>query len=75
MKSAKSPAASAVPRRGLLIGAGIAGAAALVASKLAGVNAAAADTAGATGGAAKPQGAAGYRLTAHVQRYYQTTKV
>lgn len=75
MKPKMPFAASAVPRRGLVIGVGVAGAAALVAGKLAGGLTPAADTGIAGQAAGKPEGAAGYRLTEHVQRYYQTTKI
>lgn len=71
--AAKSPATPTLPRRGLLIGAGAAGAAVLAASKLGGVTPGAVEAAAPAAAAA--EGSAGYRLTAHVQRYYQTTKV
>jgi len=69
MSKSSSPAVS---RRGMLIGAGAAGAAALAVSKLPqspqpAVVAAAPDAA--------PGQEGGYRLSPHVMRYYQTTKV
>ena len=73
-KNAKSPAAPALPRRGLLIGAGVAGVAAVAASKLGALAPTTAAEASAAG-AALADKPAGYRLTAHVQRYYQTTKI
>jgi hypothetical protein len=59
-------------RRGLLVGAGVAGAAALAAKTLPVVPEAVADAAAAT---PLPDTAAGYQLTQHVLRYYETTKV
>ena len=71
-KIAKSSAAP-VARRGLLIGAGVAGATAVVAGKLTASAPAATEVAAAAAVQADPK--SGYRVTAHVQRYYQTTKV
>ena len=65
----RADGARPLKRRGLLLGAGAAGAAALAARALpvAPAEAAAAATAADT--------SAGYRLTQHVLRYYETTKV
>jgi len=64
--------APALKRRGLLLGAGVAGAAVLAAKALPG-------TAGevVVEAAVKPalDPAGGYQLTPHVLRYYETTKV
>jgi hypothetical protein len=57
-------------RRSLLLGAGVAGAAAIAAKTLP----VAPETVAAVATNAAPDTAAGYRLTAHVQRYYETTK-
>lgn len=67
-----TPAASSpLKRRGLILGAGVAGAAALAVRAVPDVAApAAASTA-----TADPAEGGGYRLTPHVQRYYQTAKV
>ncbi len=70
MSDRKSP----LSRRQMVAGAGTAGAVAAVASLLpvgtpAPLAVAAADAKPA------PEAASGYRLTAHVQRYYQTAKV
>ncbi|NUZ06852.1 formate dehydrogenase [Schlegelella sp. ID0723] len=54
----------------MVVGAGVAGAAALAAQVL--PTGAAAPTA--TAAAELPSTAAGYRLSAHVKRYYETTK-
>ena len=61
-------------RRGLVIGAGVAGAAALAVKVIPG-QAVATTTAAATA-AAKPavDTAGGYQLTQHVLRYYETTR-
>ena len=65
---------SPVSRRALVAGAGVAGVAAATTTLLPGTQAAApqASSAAATGTDPGPQG---YRLTAHIQRYYQTAKV
>jgi hypothetical protein len=71
MKTPQTPKA-AVARRGLLLGAGVAGMAAVAATKLIPSQTVQPEA------AAQPKPAdteGGYRLTAHVQRYYQTTKV
>jgi hypothetical protein len=63
--------APALKRRGLLLGAGAAGAAVLAAGNLPGTAIQVAEV------ASKPiaDTAAGYRLSAHVLRYYETTRV
>ena len=68
----EAPSASSTKRRGLLLGAGVAGAAALAARALptAPAEAVAAPAAKTTG-----ETKAGYQLTQHVLRYYETTKV
>lgn len=68
-----SPAASghALPRRGLLIGAGAVGAAALAAKALPGA-APAAPVAAVAKAAVDTTG--GYQVSAHVLRYYETTR-
>ena len=68
-----NPATPPAPlkRRGLLVGAGIAGAAALAAKALPGA-APAAGVAAALPAAADTAG--GYQLTAHVLRYYETAR-
>lgn len=58
-------------RRTVFAGAGVAGAAAAAVAVLPGAMQAPAPTADAT--ASQP--AEGYRLTAHIRRYYETTKV
>ena len=57
-------------RRGLLVGAGVAGAAAVTAG---GLHRALVAEAGAVAAPAATEGA-GYRLTPHVLRYYETTQ-
>ena len=71
MKSDAFDQGKPLPRRGLLLGVGAVGAAALAAKTLAVAPAEVADA------AVKPVAdtAAGYRLSAHVLRYYETTKV
>jgi hypothetical protein len=66
-----SPASSPLKRRGLILGAGAAGAAALAAKALP-ESPAQAVTATVVADAGAGQG---YRLTPHVLRYYQTAKV
>ena len=63
---------SKIDRRGLVVGAGVAGVAAVAAAAL---HRGAVEVAPAAA-AVKPTAAEGdgYRLTAHVQRYYETTK-
>jgi hypothetical protein len=73
VRPAPTPEAPAKPaRRGLVVGAGVAGAAALAAHALHRglAQPAPVAVAGATGAPA----AEGYRLTEHVRRYYETTK-
>lgn len=71
----KQSNAGRLGRRGVLLGAGAAGVAAVAVAKLAPqAPAAAADKAVETVADAGEQ-EGGYRLTAHVQRYYQTTKI
>lgn len=60
-------------RRGLLLGAGAAGAA-LVAAKVLPGAPAAAPVAAAASAAVDTASAGGYQLTAHVLRYYETTR-
>ena len=67
------PAGEQTPRlgrRGLLLGAGVAGAAAVAAG---GLHRAIVAEAGTVAAPAAAEGA-GYRLTPHVLRYYETTK-
>jgi len=70
--TAKVPAAGSPGRRRVLAGAGLAGAAAVAAQVLPG----AAPTArqAASVAAAPPDTSAGYRLSEHVRRYYETAK-
>ncbi|MEO8079640.1 MAG: formate dehydrogenase [Caldimonas sp.] len=65
--------AMAIPRRGLVVGAGVAGAAAVaaVAARALATGAAQAPTVVAASAAAPDEG---YRLSAHVLRYYETTR-
>lgn len=67
-----TPAASPLKRRGLLIGAGAAGAAVLAAKALPGAAPAAAPLAVAAKKVVDTQG--GYQITDHVLRYYETTR-
>ncbi len=67
-----SPAATPLSRRNLVAGAGAAGAAAAAVALLP-LQQAAAPVAAAAGVA--DTAAEGYRLTEHVQRYYQTARV
>ena len=67
-----TPAAQPFKRRGLLIGAGAAGAAVLAAKALPGVAPAVAPVAAAAKTAVDTSG--GYQVTAHVLRYYETTR-
>jgi TRAP-type C4-dicarboxylate transport system permease large subunit len=64
--------ASVTKRRGLLLGAGVAGAAALAARAL---PVGTAEVAAAPAAKAPADKKAGYQLTQHVLRYYETTKV
>jgi hypothetical protein len=68
--SGETPAAT-VKRRRVLAGAGLAGAAAVAAQALPGGSAPTAQT---TAAATPPDTAAGYRLTPHIRRYYETTQ-
>ena len=72
MKLDTTPPTTPTTRRGLVIGAGIAGAAALAVKALPGQTVAAT----AVAAAAKPavDTAGGYQLTQHVLRYYETTR-
>ena len=70
------PVAQVAPspsRRGWVVGAGVAGAAALAAHALRTGASAAVPVAGAAASKAVVEGD-GYRLTDHVRRYYETTK-
>jgi len=69
MSKSSSPTLS---RRGMLVGAGVAGAAAVAVTAI--PQAAKLPSPAATLEAAPEQGG-GYRLSAHVMRYYQTAKV
>ena len=71
MKSDSFDQTKPLKRRGLLLGAGVAGAAALAAKTLQVAPVEPAPTAAKS--AADPAG--GYRLTHHVLRYYETAKV
>jgi hypothetical protein len=69
----KDPKVS-MPRRGVMAGAGAVGAIAAVASVL--PHATAPSPSDATSEPAKaPEGAAGYRLTDHIRRYYASTRI
>lgn len=76
MKQAIKPATDqpALNRRKLIGAAGTTGALAAAATLLA-TRDEASDAADATTAQPSPQQGGGYRLTAHVQRYYETTKV
>ena len=67
--SGDTPAAT-LKRRRVLAGAGLAGAAVVAAKTFPGTTAEPETTAA----AAPPDTAAGYRLTPHIRRYYETTK-
>lgn len=69
MSKSSSPALS---RRGMLVGAGVAGAAAVAVSA---IPQAARSPAPAAALEAAPETGGGYRLSAHVMRYYQTARV
>jgi len=75
MDDKQSPATGRLGRRGMLIGAGAAGVAAVAAAKLAPQAAVVPEAVETVAKAADAQDSGGYRLTAHVQRYYQTTKI
>ncbi len=68
-----TPTSSQPSRRGLLAGAGAAGAAVVAVAAL--PKSPAVPVAAAPAVPAAADEAGGYRLTAHVQRYYQTAKV
>jgi hypothetical protein len=65
-------ATNPLKRRGVLLGAAAAAGAAVVAAKV--LPGAGADAAGAAAPAKVPEPGSGYRLTAHVQRYYDTAR-
>ena len=76
-ESVPTPASSPNPtsplkRRGVRLGAAAAAGAAAVATKLAGGSAVEAGVAAVP--AKSTEGAAGYRLTEHVKRYYESTR-
>jgi hypothetical protein len=72
--SPTAPAKPALKRRGMLLGAtAVAGVAAAVAAKVLPGSKATPEVA-ATGAAKPGEAGGGYRLTAHVQRYYETTR-
>jgi hypothetical protein len=68
--SPADPDAGPLTRRRLFAGAGVAGAAVAVASMLP-----AAKTQAPAVASAEPAAGAGYRLTEHVRRYYQTARI
>lgn len=68
---AAEPASSRIDRRGLVVGAGVAGVAAVAAGTLHRV---AVETPLAAAPTKTGSDGEGYRLTAHVKRYYETTK-
>ncbi|HWH82826.1 MAG TPA: hypothetical protein VNU71_11385, partial [Burkholderiaceae bacterium] len=72
--AASEAPASPLPRRALLAGAGAAGAA-LVAAKMMPAVLPAEPVAAVVAKPAVGATAAGYRLSAHVQRYYETTRI
>lgn len=74
MDDKQSNATGRLGRRGVLLGAGAAGVTAVAVAKLVPQAPAAAAVAPASETDANVQ-EGGYRLTAHVQRYYQTTKI
>ena len=69
--AAAASSASTVGRRGLVAGVGIAGAVAVTAKIIGQGSTDPSEKGQAAGASTEPQG---YRLTAHVQRYYETTK-
>ena len=73
-RSSPNPAEAAVSRRRLFAGAGTVGALAATAAALPMVKPSELPSAEGPAEGSGAQGG-GYRLTAHVQRYYQTTKV
>ena len=72
MKLDTSPIQTPATRRGLVIGAGVAGAAALAVKVVPGQKVA--TTAVATAAKAAVDTTGGYQLTQHVLRYYETTR-
>jgi hypothetical protein len=70
--AATGSAASPLKRRGVLLGAAAAAGATLVAAKV--LPGSSADAAGVAAPAKAPESGGGYRLTAHVQRYYDTAR-
>jgi len=67
----QEPASSRIDRRGLVVGAGVAGAAAVAAGTL---HRAAVDLPAPAAPKTASTDGEGYRLSAHVKRYYETTK-
>ena len=67
-------AGAAPSRRSLLVGAGVAGAAAIAVKALPGTAPEALATAAAGAAKVAPDTRGGYQLTAHVRRYYETTQ-
>ena len=67
-------AGAAPSRRSLLVGAGVAGAAAIAVKVLPAAAPEALATAAASAAKAAPDTGGGYQLTAHVRRYYETTQ-
>jgi hypothetical protein len=70
-RAAADPTDGKVDRRGLIVGAGVAGAAAVATHALRGTAVEAPDPLAAKGPPAKD---AGYQATPHVLRYYETAK-
>ena len=67
-------AGAAPSRRSLLVGAGVAGVAAIAVKALPGAAPEALATAAASAAKVAPDTGGGYQLTAHVRRYYETTQ-
>ena len=67
-------AGAASSRRSLLVGVGVAGAAAIAVKALPGSAPEALATAAVGAAKVAPDTSGGYRLTAHVRRYYETTQ-
>ncbi len=67
-------AGAAPSRRNLLVGAGVAGAAAIAVKALPGAAPEALASVAASVKKAAPETSGGYQLTAHVRRYYETTQ-
>ena len=67
-------AGAASSRRNLLVGAGVAGVAAIAVKALPGAAPEALATAAARAAKVAPDTGGGYQLTAHVRRYYETTQ-